>query len=61
MCYKKIKKNKSILKECNIYVIRIKKHQSSDTYFIEPGYPCDHCMKIINKYKINFKNIINLI
>ncbi len=61
ICAIKKIKNKTILKKCTLYVIRIKNNQCCGTYSIEYGYPCEHCMKIINKYKINFKNIINFL
>ena len=40
-------KNKNILKECKIYIIKIK-----DNY-IEKGIPCPMCYNLLHKYNIN--------
>lgn len=40
-------KNKNILKDCTIYIIRIKNLNE-----IEPGIPCNMCSKLLEKYNI---------
>jgi cytidine deaminase len=40
-------KDKTILNKCKIIIIKIKNN------CIEPAIPCDMCLKLLNKYKIN--------
>lgn len=50
-------KDTTILNKSVIYVIRIS--NSNDDISIVEGIPCHHCNKLINKYKIKIKHIIN--
>ena len=52
-------KNKNILKECKIYIIRIKKSDNHILYDLEQGIPCNMCNHLLNKY--NLTNIINFL
>ena len=40
-------KNKTILKDCKIYIIKIKKNN------FEEGIPCEMCYNLLRKYKLN--------
>ncbi len=44
-------KNKNILKNCKIYIGRIKYGR------LEEASPCKMCQKLLNKYKINVSKI----
>jgi deoxycytidylate deaminase len=43
-------KDKTILKDCKIYIIRI----NNDLNIIQ-GIPCDMCNKLLNKYNLIYK------
>jgi|UniRef100_A0A6C0EEG8 deoxycytidylate deaminase len=52
-------KNKNLLKECKIYIIRIKKSDDNISYGLEQGVPCNMCNNLLKKY--NLTKIINLL
>ena len=55
-------KNKNILKDCKIYIIRIKNSYNYHNYDFEPGVPCIMCYNLLKKYNLTkISNGLNLL